>query len=88
MLESLLYFIQQLINGLTLGSAYALIAIGYTMVYGIIGMINFAHGEIYMIGTYVAFLAITAMGMLGIEYLPVVFLFALLSSILVSSAFG
>lgn len=88
MLESLLYFSQQLINGLTLGSAYALIAIGYTMVYGIIGMINFAHGEIYMIGTYVAFLAITAMGMLGIDYLPVVFLFALLSSVLVSSAFG
>jgi branched-chain amino acid transport system permease protein len=88
MLESTLYFLQQLINGLTLGSAYALIAIGYTMVYGIIGMINFAHGEIYMIGTYVAFLAITAMGMLGIEYLPVVFLFALLSSVLVSSAFG
>lgn len=87
-LESLLYFIQQLLNGLTLGSAYALIAIGYTMVYGIIGMINFAHGEIYMIGTYVAFLAITALAMLGIEYLPVVFLFALMSSVLVSSAFG
>ena len=40
------YFLQQLINGLTLGSIYGLIAIGYTMVYGIIGMINFAHGEI------------------------------------------
>ena len=44
---------QQLVNGLTLGAIYALIAIGYTMVYGIIGMINFAHGEIYMIGAYV-----------------------------------
>ncbi|MER2602081.1 MAG: branched-chain amino acid ABC transporter permease LivH, partial [Candidatus Competibacter phosphatis] len=44
----LLEFIQQTINGLTLGSIYALIALGYTMVYGIIGMINFAHGEIYM----------------------------------------
>ena len=43
------YFIQQLINGLTLGSIYGLIAIGYTMVYGIIGMINFAHGDIYML---------------------------------------
>ena len=41
------YFIQQLINGITLGSIYGLIAIGYTMVYGIIGMINFAHGDIY-----------------------------------------
>ncbi|MER2526695.1 MAG: branched-chain amino acid ABC transporter permease LivH, partial [Candidatus Competibacter denitrificans] len=45
---SFLEFLQQIINGLTLGSIYALIAIGYTMVYGIIGMINFAHGEIYM----------------------------------------
>jgi branched-chain amino acid transport system permease protein len=48
------YFIQQLINGLTLGSIYGLIAIGYTMVYGIIGMINFAHGDIFMIGSFVA----------------------------------
>ena len=44
------YFAQQLINGLTLGSIYGLIAIGYTMVYGIVGMINFAHGEVFMIG--------------------------------------
>jgi len=43
---------QQLVNGLTLGSVYALIAIGYTMVYGILGMLNFAHGEIYMIGGF------------------------------------
>ena len=48
------YFLQQLINGLTLGSIYGLIAIGYTMVYGIIGMINFAHGDIFMIGAFVA----------------------------------
>ena len=44
------YFAQQLINGIVLGSIYGLIAIGYTMVYGIIGMINFAHGDIFMIG--------------------------------------
>ena len=55
-MQDLLYFSQQLINGLTIGSAYALIAIGYTMVYGIIGMINFAHGEIYMIGAYTCLL--------------------------------
>ncbi|MBS9722255.1 branched-chain amino acid ABC transporter permease LivH [Tianweitania sp. BSSL-BM11] len=58
------YFIQQLINGLTLGSIYGLIAIGYTMVYGIIGMINFAHGDIFMIGAFVAlivFLILSAM---------------------------
>src|SRR4030065_7035 len=47
-------FLQQLINGLTLGSVYALIALGYTMVYGILQLINFAHGEIYMIGAYMA----------------------------------
>ena len=45
-------FLQQLINGLTLGSIYALIALGYTMVYGILEFINFAHGEIYMVGAY------------------------------------
>ncbi|MBU6952013.1 high-affinity branched-chain amino acid ABC transporter permease LivH [Hahella sp. HN01] len=88
MLEVILYFIQQLINGITIGSTYALIAIGYTMVYGIIGMINFAHGEVYMIGTYVAFMAISGMAMLGIEFLPLIFLVALLSSMLVSSSFG
>ena len=45
-------FLQQLINGLTLGSIYGLIALGYTMVYGIVQLINFAHGEIYMIGAF------------------------------------
>lgn len=48
------YFVQQLVNGLTLGSIYGLIAIGYTMVYGIIGMVNFAHGDIFMLGAFVA----------------------------------
>ena len=51
------YFIQQLVNGITLGSIYGLIAIGYTMVYGIIGMINFAHGDIFMIGAFVALIS-------------------------------
>src|SRR5574338_595557 len=58
------YFLQQLINGVTLGSIYGLIAIGYTMVYGIIGMINFAHGDIFMVGAFIAlivFLLLTAM---------------------------
>lgn len=49
-------FLQQLINGLSVGSIYALIALGYTMVYGIIRLINFAHGEIMMVGAYIAFL--------------------------------
>ena len=51
--------IQQLINGVSLGSIYALIALGYTMVYGIIKLINFAHGDIYMVGAYVGFYAVT-----------------------------
>jgi branched-chain amino acid transport system permease protein len=58
------YFIQQLLNGLTLGSIYGLIAIGYTMVYGIIGMVNFAHGDIFMMGGFSAllvYLVLTAM---------------------------
>lgn len=52
-------FLQQLINGLSLGSVYALIALGYTMVYGIIGLINFAHGDIYMVGAYIGFFTAT-----------------------------
>ncbi|MDS1029847.1 branched-chain amino acid ABC transporter permease [Bacillota bacterium LX-D] len=52
-------FIAQLLNGLSLGSIYALIALGYTMVYGIIQLINFAHGDVLMVGAYIAFLAIT-----------------------------
>ncbi|MBU1211790.1 MAG: branched-chain amino acid ABC transporter permease LivH [Alphaproteobacteria bacterium] len=58
------YFLQQLINGLTLGSVYGLIAIGYTMVYGIIGMINFAHGDVFMLSVFIAlivFLLITSL---------------------------
>ena len=53
---------QQVINGLTLGSVYGLIAIGYTMVYGIIGMINFAHGDIYMIGAFHALIVFLVLG--------------------------
>ena len=51
--------LQQLINGISLGSIYALIALGYTMIYGIIKLINFAHGDIYMVGAYIGFFAIT-----------------------------
>jgi branched-chain amino acid transport system permease protein len=57
------YFVQQLINGLTLGSIYGLIAIGYTMVYGIIGMINFAHGDIFMVGSFISLLVIIGLGL-------------------------
>ena len=60
-------FIQQLINGLSLGSIYALIALGYTMVYGIINLINFAHGEIYMVGAYIGFALTT---FLNLGFIP------------------
>ena len=55
-------FVQQLINGLTIGSIYALIALGYTMVYGILRLINFAHGDIYMVGAYAGFILATSLG--------------------------
>jgi branched-chain amino acid transport system permease protein len=54
-------FLQQLINGVTLGSVYAIVALGYTMVYGIIQLINFAHGEVVMIGAMVAFTVINVL---------------------------
>jgi branched-chain amino acid transport system permease protein len=82
------HFFQQLVNGMTIGSTYALIAIGYTMVYGIIGMINFAHGEVYMIGSYVAFIAIAGLSMMGINSLPMVITAAFVASIVVTSAYG
>ena len=85
---SFLEFTQQVINGLTLGSIYALIAIGYTMVYGIIGMINFAHGEIYMIGAYVGLLVITALGLFGMDSITATLLITLAISILVTGSYG
>jgi branched-chain amino acid transport system permease protein len=54
------YLIQQILNGLQLGFVYALIALGYTMVYGIVRLINFAHGDVFMVGVYLAYYAITA----------------------------
>ncbi|RXZ38547.1 high-affinity branched-chain amino acid ABC transporter permease LivH [Oxalobacteraceae bacterium CAVE-383] len=79
---------QQLINGLSLGAIYALIAIGYTMVYGIIGMINFAHGEIYMIGAYVGLVTLTAIGTQSGYPLGVVLGVALIVSVLVTGVYG
>jgi branched-chain amino acid transport system permease protein len=67
-------FLQQIINGLTLGSVYAIVALGYTMVYGIIQLINFAHGEVVMIGAMVAFSVITALA--GTAVPPVLIVFA------------
>src|SRR5438477_11920040 len=65
-------FLQQLVNGLTAGSVYAVVALGYTMVYGIIQLINFAHGEVVMIGAMVAFTVINALAPGGLPPLVVV----------------
>ena len=78
-MEFMQEILQQLINGISLGSIYALIALGYTMIYGIIKLINFAHGDIYMVGAYLGFYAIT----LGIPVLP-----AILISMAVTSLLG
>jgi branched-chain amino acid transport system permease protein len=80
-------FVQQLINGLTIGSIYALIALGYTMVYGILRLINFAHGDIYMVGAYAGFMLATA---LGFAASPSIFAFAvtLLGSMAIAAAIG
>ena len=68
------YFLELICGGLTRGAIYALIALGYTMVYGIIGLINFAHGEIYMIGTFTAFIIATALTIYGLPLAAVVVL--------------
>src|SRR5258708_13840024 len=65
-------FLQQLVNGLTAGSVYAVVALGYTMVYGIIQLINFAHGEVVMIGAMVAFTVINALVPSGLPPLAIV----------------
>ena len=78
-------FTQQLINGLALGAVYALIALGYTMVYGILQLINFAHGEVYMLGAYlgiIVFGMLTAAGLTA-EHLPL----SLVITIVISMAF-
>ncbi|MCH2396358.1 ABC transporter permease subunit [Oceanibaculum sp.] len=82
------YFIQQLINGLTLGSIYGLIAIGYTMVYGIIGMINFAHGDVFMIGAFIALIALIILGSIGLTFIPLALLIVLIVSMLLTSVYG
>jgi branched-chain amino acid transport system permease protein len=82
------YFLQQLINGVTLGAMYGLIAIGYSMVYGIIGMINFAHGEIYMIGAFLSIISFTLLGILGITWVPLALIVVLLIAMAFTSAYG
>lgn len=82
------YFVEQLINGLTLGAIYGLIAIGYTMVYGIIGMINFAHGEIFMIGSFICLISLMVLGLLGITWVPLALLLTLIIAMILTSMYG
>src|SRR6516165_6388264 len=79
-------FVQQLINGITLGSIYGLIAIGYTMVFGIIGMVNFAHGDVFMVSAFIAlitFLVLTAW--IGIGSVILALLIVLIVAMLLTS---
>src|SRR5512146_1730524 len=79
-------FLQQLINGLTLGSIYGLIAIGYTMVFGIIGMVNFAHGDVFMVSTFIVmifFLVLTQI--LGLGSIALALLIVLILAMLTTS---
>ncbi len=80
--------LQQLINGLTLGAVYGLIAIGYTMVYGIIGMINFAHGDIYMVSAFIAVTGFTLLASLGVSSVPLAIVVVLIVSVLFTSVYG
>ncbi|WP_114194721.1 ABC transporter permease subunit [Edaphovirga cremea] len=82
------FFLQQMLNGLTLGSVYGLIAIGYTMVYGIIGMINFAHGEVYMISAYLCAIGLALLSFFGLESFPLLILGTLVFTIAITGVYG
>ena len=82
------YFVQQLINGVTLGSIYGLIAIGYTMVYGIIGMINFAHGDVFMVGAFIALIAFLALVAIGVTAIPLALFLVLLIAMALTALYG
>ena len=82
------YALQQLVNGLTLGMIYGLIAVGYTMVYGIIGMINFAHGDIFMVGAFLSLIALTGLSALGISSVPLALAITLLFAAGIAALYG
>jgi len=82
------FFLQQMVNGLTLGAVYGLIAIGYTMVYGIIGMINFAHGEVYMLSAYLCAIGLALLSAFGIHSFPPLIFGTLLFTIVITAVYG
>jgi len=80
------YFVQQLINGITLGSIYGLIAIGYTMVFGIIGMVNFAHGDVFMVSAFIALIAFLILtSWLGVGSIAIALFIVLIVAMLFTS---
>ncbi|MFQ5646601.1 MAG: branched-chain amino acid ABC transporter permease [bacterium] len=85
---SLAAFLQQLVNGLTLGSMYSLVALGYTMVYGIIELINFAHGEIFMFGAFIGLFTLQGLESLGLTNFGVMLTVAFLVSMVITSILG
>src|SRR5436305_14553211 len=82
------YFTQQLSHGLVLGSIYGLIAIGYTMVYGIVGMINFAHGDVFMIGGFIALITFLLLVSTGLTAVPVILLIVFLVDMAITALYG
>jgi branched-chain amino acid transport system permease protein len=82
------YALQQLINGITLGMIYGLIAVGYTMVYGIIGMINFAHGDVFMVGAVLSLIFITLLAAAGITSVPLALALALIAAAVIAALYG
>ncbi len=82
------YFLQQLVNGVCLGAIYGLIAIGYSMVYGVAGMINFAHGDIYMIGAFVSLIGFVALAGLGLTSIPLAILLVLVFAVGFTAVYG
>ncbi len=82
------YALQQIINGITLGMIYGLIAVGYTMVYGIIGMINFAHGDVFMVGAFLSLIGLTLLASLGITSVPLAIALALIASAAIAGLYG
>src|SRR5579872_5617715 len=86
--RGLAYALQQLINGITLGMIYGLIAVGYTMVYGIIGMINFAHGDVFMVGAFLSLMGLTLLAALGITSVPLALALTLIAAAAISALYG
>jgi branched-chain amino acid transport system permease protein len=82
------YALQQLINGVTLGMIYGLIAVGYTMVYGIVGMINFAHGDIFMVGAFLSLISLLGLAGLGITSVPLALALTLIFAAALAALYG